>query len=294
MWFKGLFCAALLVSCVLSTDAVAQENSDTVYAYYEEAVISFNKEEYETSYIHLKNALDIDPDHLPSKILIGRLLLINNLPDAAITEFEEALLAGADPNIVLVPLLRAYIFVQEFKKATTVSLQNLSRDNKFEIYLLQASAYNNTNNSELAFAHYQKAKLLKPENTRLLNSMASLYMSNDVWGKAATLIQESLALDADNPKTLHLQGTFLLLQDNVDGAIKTFEFAYSKSPNSPIIQRSLASVYLRGGMQEKAVTLIERMLKDTPDRSLNFYMHSSLMKKIMSKQINSIKKSRKP
>ena len=265
MWFKGLFCAALLVSCAFSTDAVAQENSDTVYAYYEEAVISFNKEEYETSYIHLKNALDIDPDHLPSKILIGRLLLINNLPEAAITEFEEALLAGADPNIVLVPLLRAYIFVQEFKKATTVSLQNLSRDNKFEIYLLQASAYNNTNNTELAFAHYQKAKLLKPESTRLLNSMASLYMSNDVWGNAATLIQESLALDADNPKTQHLQGTFLLLQDNVDGAIKTFEFAYSKSPNSPIIQRSLASAYLRGGMQKKAVTLIERMLKDTPD-----------------------------
>ncbi len=265
MWFKGLFCAALIVSCAFSTDAVAQENSDTVYAYYEEAVISFNKEEYETSYIHLKNALDIDPDHLPSKILIGRLLLINNLPEAAITEFEEALLAGADPNIVLVPLLRAYIFVQEFKKATTVSLQNLSRDNKFEIYLLQASAYNNTNNTELAFAHYQKAKLLKPESTRLLNSMASLYMSNDVWGKAATLIQESLALDADNPKTQHLQGTFLLLQDNVDGAIKTFEFAYSKSPNSPIIQRSLASAYLRGGMQKKAVTLIERMLKETPD-----------------------------
>lgn len=265
MWFKGLFCAALIVSCAFSTDAVAQENSDTVYAYYEEAVISFNKEEYETSYIHLKNALDIDPDHLPSKILIGRLLLINNLPEAAITEFEEALLAGADPNIVLVPLLRAYIFVQEFKKATTVSLQNLSRDNKFEIYLLQASAYNNTNNTELAFAHYQKAKLLKPESTRLLNSMASLYMSNDVWGNAATLIQESLALDADNPKTQHLQGTFLLLQDNVDGAIKTFEFAYSKSPNSPIIQRSLASAYLRAGMQKKAVTLIERMLKDTPD-----------------------------
>ena len=265
MWFKGLFCAALIVSCAFSTDAVAQENSDTVYAYYEEAVISFNKEEYETSYIHLKNALDIDPDHLPSKILIGRLLLINNLPEAAITEFEEALLAGADPNIVLVPLLRAYIFVQEFKKATTVSLQNLSRDNKFEIYLLQASAYNNTNNTELAFAHYQKAKLLKPESTRLLNSMASLYMSNDVWGNAATLIQESLALDADNPKTQHLQGTFLLLQDNVDGAIKTFEFAYSKSPNSPIIQRSLASAYLRAGIQKKAVTLIERMLKDTPD-----------------------------
>ncbi|MDG1816969.1 MAG: tetratricopeptide repeat protein [Glaciecola sp.] len=244
---------------------MAQDNSDTVYAYYEEAVVSFNQEEYETSYIHLKNALDIDPDHLPSKILIGRLLLINNLPEAAITEFEEALLAGADPNIVLVPLIRAYIFVQEFKKATTVSLQNLSRENKFEVYLLQASAYSNTDNTELAFAHYQKAKLLKPENTRLLNSMASLYMSNDVWGKAATLIQESLALDPNNPKTQHLQGTFLLLQDNVDGAIKTFEYAYSKSPGSPIIQRSLASAYLRKGMQKKALTLIERMLKETPD-----------------------------
>ena len=265
MWFKGILCVAVLMTCALSPTTMAQENSDTVYAYYEEAVVSFNQEEYETSYIHLKNALDIDPDHLPSKILIGRLLLINNLPEAAITEFEEALLAGADPNIVLVPLLRAYIFVQEFKKATTVSLQNLSRENKFEVYLLQASAYNNTDNTELAFAHYQKAKLLKPESTRLLNSMASLYMSNDVWGKAATLIQESLVLDPNNPKTQHLQGTFLLLQDNVDGAIKTFEFAYSKSPNSPIIQRSLASAYLRKGMQEKALTLIERMLKETPD-----------------------------
>jgi putative PEP-CTERM system TPR-repeat lipoprotein len=265
MGFKGIFCAAIFVACTLQTTVMAQDNSDTVYAYYEEAVVSFNQEEYETSYIHLKNALDIDPDHLPSKILIGRLLLINNLPEAAITEFEEALLAGADPNIVLVPLIRAYIFVQEFKKATTVSLQNLSRENKFEVYLLQASAYSNTDNTELAFAHYQKAKLLKPENTRLLNSMASLYMSNDVWGKAATLIQESLALDPNNPKTQHLQGTFLLLQDNVDGAIKTFEYAYSKSPGSPIIQRSLASAYLRKGMQKKALTLIERMLKETPD-----------------------------
>lgn len=265
MGFKGIFCAAIFVACTLQTTAMAQDNSDTVYAYYEEAVVSFNQEEYETSYIHLKNALDIDPDHLPSKILIGRLLLINNLPEAAITEFEEALLAGADPNIVLVPLIRAYIFVQEFKKATTVSLQNLSRENKFEVYLLQASAYSNTDNTELAFAHYQKAKLLKPENTRLLNSMASLYMSKDVWGKAATLIQESLALDPNNPKTQHLQGTFLLLQDNVDGAIKTFEYAYSKSPGSPIIQRSLASAYLRKGMQKKALTLIERMLKETPD-----------------------------
>lgn len=265
MWFKGILCVALCVACAFSSTAIAQDNTDTVYAYYEEAVVSFNQEEYETSYIHLKNALDIDPDHLPSKILIGRLLLINNLPEAAITEFEEALLAGADPNIVLVPLIRAYIFVQEFKKATTVSLQNLSRDNKFEVYLLQASAYNNTDNTELAFAHYQKAKLLRPESTRLLNSMASLYMSNDVWGKAATLIQESLAIDATNPKTQHLQGTFLLLQDNIDGAIKTFEYAYSKSPTSPIIQRSLASAYLRKGMRKEALTLIERMLKETPD-----------------------------
>ena len=95
--------------------------------------------------------------------------------------------------------------------------------------------------------------------------MASLYMSNDVWGKAATLIQESLALDPNNPKTQHLQGTFLLLQDNIDGAIKTFEYAYSKSPGSAIIQRSLASAYLRKGVQKKALTLIERMLKETPD-----------------------------
>lgn len=265
MWFKGLLCAVTLHTLAYSSASLAQENTDTVYAYYEEAVVSFGKEEYETSYIHLKNALDIDPDHLPSKILIGRLLLINNLPDAAIVEFEEALMAGADPNIVLVPLIRAYIFVQSFKKATTVSLQNLSRDNKFEVYLLQASAYSNTGNTELAFAHYQKAKLLKPKNTRLLNSMASLYMSNDVWGKAANLIQESLTLDPENPKTQHLQGTFLLLQDNIDGAIKTFEYAYSKSPSSPIIQRSLASTYLRNGMKQEALALIEIMMKETPD-----------------------------
>ncbi len=61
---------------------------------YEKALVSFNQQEFKESYIYLKNALQKTPEQLPSKLLIGRIFLIDGYQDEAITEFEEVRVAG--------------------------------------------------------------------------------------------------------------------------------------------------------------------------------------------------------
>ena len=265
---KRMTIATLLFGSLLSLFAqlaYAAEEIQTADAYYEEALMNFEQGEYETSYVHLKNAMDARDGHLPSKILMGRLLLINQLPEPAITEFEEALYAGVDPNIVTIPLLRAYIFTEQFKKATSMSIENLSQDNIFEVNLLKASAYRNIGNTELAFTFYQKAQRLQPDNTRAKNSLASLYLKNEMWTKAKTLIDESLAIAPNDAKTLHLYGTYLMQTEDLEAAQKVFEQAQALRPNDPIMQRSVASIYLRNGHVTKAISILERILEETPD-----------------------------
>jgi len=89
--------SAVAFCAVLPSLAFADTSAD-----YEKALASFNQEAFSESYIHLKNALQESPSHLPSKLLMGRVLLVDGYINDAITEFEEVMDAGADLNLVLV------------------------------------------------------------------------------------------------------------------------------------------------------------------------------------------------
>ena len=64
---KCTFAGAMLL---MSTSSLAQEK-------YEAALSAFNQEQIGEAYILLKNTLRDNPDHLPSKLLMGRILLID-------------------------------------------------------------------------------------------------------------------------------------------------------------------------------------------------------------------------
>lgn len=98
---------ALLFTVLFCPVVFAQSVSE----YYEKALLAFNSDDIQESYIYLKNALQQDPNHLPSKLLMGRVLLIDGYVNDAIDEFEESILGGTDKNLVVVPLSRAYLML---------------------------------------------------------------------------------------------------------------------------------------------------------------------------------------
>ena len=56
---------------------------------YDDALTSFVQGDVQASYLVLKQVLRDNPDHLPSKLLMGRILLIDGYVGEAIDELEE-------------------------------------------------------------------------------------------------------------------------------------------------------------------------------------------------------------
>ena len=56
--------------------------------------------------IFLKNSLQQTPNHLPSKILMGKTLFSKGLAKEALIEFNESLAMGADNNLVIAELAK--------------------------------------------------------------------------------------------------------------------------------------------------------------------------------------------
>ena len=70
--------------------AVQAALPDDASSAYEDALASFNDDDYNTAIIHLKNALKLDPRNLSARVLLGRTYLAMGAGQLAENEFKKA------------------------------------------------------------------------------------------------------------------------------------------------------------------------------------------------------------
>ncbi|WP_199611733.1 XrtA/PEP-CTERM system TPR-repeat protein PrsT [Flocculibacter collagenilyticus] len=263
------FCSTIsfsLISIPVANAQASQATTNISSEHYEKALSAFNKEDYDVSFIHLKNALKDNPSHLPAKVLYGRLLLKNAYYEEAVEEFKEALKQGADINLVLHPLGNALILLRKFEEILQLdNPANLTKSNQFELLMLKAeanAALKNTNEAEQSF---KAALKLYPDNVRALNGLAWFYISNKQIPLANALIENAIIKTPNNARTWHLKGQLAQYQKDTSTALKHFKQAYQLDSKDPVIMRSLANTYFENGNFLEAKTIADSILTQTPD-----------------------------
>ncbi|MEM8943362.1 MAG: tetratricopeptide repeat protein, partial [Pseudomonadota bacterium] len=88
--------------------------AQTEAEFYEQALSAVGQGNDTLASIHLKNALQRNRVHLPSRILLGRLYLKNGEPAAAEKELRRAIDLEADPNLILEPLGYSLLLLERF------------------------------------------------------------------------------------------------------------------------------------------------------------------------------------
>ncbi|MBL4630509.1 MAG: tetratricopeptide repeat protein, partial [Paraglaciecola sp.] len=205
----------------------------------------------------MKNALQKTPGHLPSKLLIGRLLLIEGEPEAAITEFEEVVQAGADINLVILPMANAYLMTGQFEKIVNLDIpRNANRDTQLDIYLLKANAYIQQHNYTLAERQFQRTKEKFGDDIRAINGLAQMALLNKDFAKARKIITQALAISPSNGQSKLVSGLIYQAEKQYGNALIAFEAAYQSSPKDPAIMRALANSYAQTGEIAKASKLV--------------------------------------
>jgi putative PEP-CTERM system TPR-repeat lipoprotein len=248
--------------------------------HYERALQSFQAQEYEASYIYLKNALQANPKNLPAKLLMGQLLTRNGYYNEAVKEFRQAIEYKIDIHLVLVPLGNVLMFNQQYQDVIDLGEGfALNDDVNFEWKMLSAAAYNGLDKPEMARAQYNSAIRLFKNNTRAINSLAFLDLNDNKLVKAERQADKSLQLAPQDHKTWHLKGKIAEAKGNLPEAITLYHTALRLEPNDPVAKRSLAYALISDNQLEEAKLIADDIIKQTPNDPFAMMLSSWVLSK---------------
>jgi putative PEP-CTERM system TPR-repeat lipoprotein len=287
---KHVFNRTLLSLAVTSMLTFSSASVATTSEDYEKALSSFNKNEYDEAYIHLKNSLQKDPENLAAKLLMGEILLINGYLTAAEMEFVEALEMGADINLLAEPLGNTWLFLNKYKEIVEfTNLERLSGDAEREWLLIRATACLRLEDEACALRDYNTIVKRSPNFVPAINGLASIALQNEELAKAESLINNAISLEPENAITWRLKGQLAYRQGNTDAATAHLQKALSFNRDDPIALRNLVDLYLEAKDYDTAKLFVDEIIEDTPNDPLAILLNSWLQSRDSEQAIDNTK-----
>jgi putative PEP-CTERM system TPR-repeat lipoprotein len=230
----------ILLCCLcipLSATASAQE----VEQYYEDAVTRFESREYDAALIQLKNALQVDPQHLPSLELVGDVYMALSQPGPAEVAFDDALLLGGDRDRLALKLARAYLQQNSHRVfLDRLPAEGVSEALRAELLGMRAQAYAALQRDDQAQAALAEALSIDPHAVEP-NLFRIRRLVLESRATEALQVARSLAQSApDNPRAWEILGQVQEATGSTTDAMESYDRALG-------LDEGLLSARLRRG-----------------------------------------------
>lgn len=255
--------------------------------YYEAALQAYNRNDVEEAFIHLKNALQENESNLPAKLLLAEVLIKKNFYSSAEQELNDAILQGADINLIISPLGRSLLLQGKFDQILQLAdHKKLHKQGELTFNLLKAKAYRGLSDSDAAEKLYQNILVEFPNNVEAILELASIYNGKKDTNKVVELIQKASLLAPENSKLWQLKGQLSLSKGQPDNALVNFIKANELDPEDITISRAMASTYIELGSPEKAQAIIDQILLLYPNDIQTQLIKSSIYRTLDKKQLS--------
>ncbi|WP_371195750.1 XrtA/PEP-CTERM system TPR-repeat protein PrsT [Glaciecola sp. SC05] len=241
---------------------------------FEKANIAFEQSQFDTAYIHLKNSLGEDPDHLPSKIMMGKVMALSFLYDEAVLEFYEALERGADPNLVMEFLANSLLVENRYQDLIVLEEKGLTAKNKAVLLAVQAKAYNELDDAESAHRNFASAILLSPSNAAVLDAYAKFELEQRNLAAAKKLAKQAIEADPSYTESYRTLAAIYRNLDDLDAYIKALNTALAIEPEQPLVLRDLVNAYVSLNQFQSAEETINKILVNSPQDPMAKFMLS--------------------
>lgn len=274
----------LLFSGLITVQSYADEN------HYELALKAYQQKDVNTAEIHLKNALKENTKNLPAKLLLAEVYIDKNSPHLAEQELNNALLQGADFNLVVEPLARSLLFQGKYEQIIMLDAdQTLNQRSQLNFDLVKAKAYLATDDIGKAQEIYQSIIGLMPNNIKANLGLANLYLDDNAYSKAEAIINNIEAVAQNNIEFLQVKGRLLLMLGELKPALVLFEQANLAEPNNIKTLKYIVNTYIALKEFNKAERLIDTILALAPKDPHAQFLKSSILrdldKVVLSEQV---------
>mgnify|MGYP003835723115 FL=1 len=246
------------VSAALELKNALQIDPKFAEARYQLGLVEAAQKNYRNALGHLLKAVELDPAHAAARIEVGKIYLGARLPEKALEEVETVL--AADPQNAEALLLKAAIWVaQERFDQVRPYLERLLADGltAADGYLLLGAVYLQQGSVEQAEATFKRGLEANPGQLALQMKLADLYQRDKRYAEAAELLQK---VQREYPEKTDL---FLLLAllhrqagqpEKVAAVLDRFLEEHGTEADSWI---KVAKFYLSGRQLDKALEVMQ-------------------------------------
>lgn len=248
----------LLLLCIHFGAFAQSDNS------FEKANTAFAQKRYDEAYIYLKNSLQQQPSHLPSKILMGKVLALSFYYNDAILEFYEVLEQGADPNLVIEFLASSLLVEQRYAELVSISDRGLSDKTKAILFANQGQAQFQLGNRKEAQQLFLKATQLQPNSAPIWNAFAGFQLSTEQNDAAEISANKAVELNPEFSEAYRTLARINKLKGNTTAHVLNLQTALTLEPDQPLALRDLVTAYMEAEEYKKAEETLQKVLASSP------------------------------
>ena len=234
--------AGAVVLAVVSQIAIA----DTADDYLREAEQRLAEGEIKAAIIELKNALQADPSHVASRLMLGNLYLRTGDGPAAAKEFRRARDLGAAKKQWMPGFARALTLQGEFRKVIDEVSPDpeMSAEVSAQLLALRGNAHLALREIEAAVKDYDAALELQGGNTMARLGKAQILLLEQRQDEALEQLNRVLADNPGHVESRLVRGDLMRRLKRLDDAAVDYRRAAQEAPSNPRALIGLALVHI--------------------------------------------------
>lgn len=234
--------------------------------YYFLGLTEFRLKHYELALNQFQQALDLQPNHVQARVMLGMTLLQQKRIDDCIYQVTQVLQEHDDLAVVHNVLGTAYLSKGDFDLATrhfdrAIALDPLLADPHLKKGLLNLSQQN----SQKAEFELEKALEVAPESLKTRFLLASLYLKQENYQGVIDLLQESVGSSEQDALLYNYMAAAYLAQKQDEEGLAALKKAKAIKPNYLAPYFNLANYYLIHQQREEALEEYRAVLEVAPD-----------------------------
>jgi putative PEP-CTERM system TPR-repeat lipoprotein len=252
----------------------------SVSAYYEDANRRFEADDTAGTLIQLKNALQQDPNHLPSRVLLGRALLKSGDVAGAEKELRLARQLRADDSVVLLPLAQALSAQRKFAELIAeIPADRLPPDVQAEVLVERGIAFLETGQLDAAERELRRARDLRPDFARASAGDVLVTLRRGDKQQAAEMADALLEKAPSSAEAWVAKATVAQASRRLEEAVEAFERALALDATSVNVAVVRAGILLDLGKYQQAADALAPLRQTYPrDPEIGFFYAQAISK----------------
>lgn len=235
-----------------------------------------SKQDWQSSVIELKNALQKNPDNAGARRLLGLAYLELDNGAAAEKELQRALELGMAREAVVADLAQALLLQRKYNEVTNLLVvrSEWPATIQAKLHVLRGQAWLALDNTDSAATEFQAALQVQPESLDTWYSQALLAYNHQAWNEAQSWLDKILQAEPENVRALMLKGDLAMARQDFAAAELVYRQITATRPWNLNYRITLASALLSNNKADAALRELVNVLKAAPNNPTANYLQA--------------------